>query len=289
MDLSTIQTLLREKVVQNFEINRGNRVRVAEVEGDLIIKYGTSVRAGEGIAMRIVAAQTSIPVPEVISIVEDRETTYVVQRKLTGIHLSEIIDDLEEATGLRIQEQLRHILTQLSCVTPLEEGRQLTKLGKSPVERGDGTVGVAVGGLVGLPEWTGGLFSVFQPSRLTSPPKFLGTTLDLLAKLQKIGRMRPDKAQKHLPFIDAIRPLMFCHGDFCPENILIHDGAVSGIIDWEVAGWYPYFWTAWFGATTGNFKNHRIWSDWRSRLIEPYDKDCTAFGHIFAQAEAWTP
>ncbi|KAK0213995.1 kinase-like domain-containing protein [Armillaria fumosa] len=233
MDLSTVQTLLREKVVQNIEINRGNRVRVAEVDGDLIIRYGTRVHAGEGIAMRIVAAQTSIPVPEVISIVEDGETTYVIQRKLRGIRLSEIIDDLDKTTGLEIQEQLRHILAQLSYVAPLEEGRQLTKLGKPPVERGDGTV-----------DWTGGLSSVFQPSRLTSPSKFLGTTTDLLAKLQKIGRMRPDKAQKHLPFIDPARPLVFCHGDFCPENILIHDGAMSGIIDWEVAGWYPNFWTA---------------------------------------------
>lgn len=56
MDFSTVQILLQEKVVQNIEINRGNCVRVADVEGDLIIKYGTRLRAGEGIAMRIVAA-----------------------------------------------------------------------------------------------------------------------------------------------------------------------------------------------------------------------------------------
>ncbi len=31
-------------------------------------------------------------------------------------------------------------------------------------------------------------------------------------------------------------PVSLVHGDFCPKNLLIHDGAVAGIIDWEFAG-----------------------------------------------------
>ncbi|WP_148256537.1 phosphotransferase family protein [Kribbella flavida] len=31
-------------------------------------------------------------------------------------------------------------------------------------------------------------------------------------------------------------PISLVHGDFCPKNLLIHDGTVAGFIDWEFAG-----------------------------------------------------
>ena len=37
-------------------------------------------------------------------------------------------------------------------------------------------------------------------------------------------------------------PIVFTHGDLANHNILVHDGHVSGIIDWESAGWYPNYW-----------------------------------------------
>ena len=34
----------------------------------------------------------------------------------------------------------------------------------------------------------------------------------------------------------AAPPFSLVHGDFCPKNLLIHDGTLVGIIDWEFAG-----------------------------------------------------
>ncbi|WP_238151490.1 phosphotransferase family protein [Kribbella sindirgiensis] len=34
----------------------------------------------------------------------------------------------------------------------------------------------------------------------------------------------------------AAPPTTLVHGDFCPKNLLIHNGTVAGIIDWEFAG-----------------------------------------------------
>ncbi|TCC07448.1 phosphotransferase family protein [Kribbella soli] len=34
----------------------------------------------------------------------------------------------------------------------------------------------------------------------------------------------------------ATPPVSLVHGDFCPKNLLIHDGSVAGFIDWEFAG-----------------------------------------------------
>ena len=36
--------------------------------------------------------------------------------------------------------------------------------------------------------------------------------------------------------------MVFTHGDLMPHNIMIHDGHISGIIDWECAGWFPDYW-----------------------------------------------
>ncbi|KAK0204470.1 hypothetical protein DFS33DRAFT_658508 [Desarmillaria ectypa] len=122
MDPLTVQTLLRKKIVRNIDVDRGNRVRVAEVEGGLTIKSGTHVRAGvvQEKASRCASwVQTSVLVLGVISIVRNGDTTYIVQRKLPGVHLSDIINDLDETNSLRIVEKLRHILTQVSNITSL--------------------------------------------------------------------------------------------------------------------------------------------------------------------------
>lgn len=46
--------------------------------------------------------------------------------------------------------------------------------------------------------------------------------------------------------------ITFTHGDLHFSNILVGgDGHISGIIDWEFAGWYPVYWeyTSTFGHT----------------------------------------
>jgi aminoglycoside phosphotransferase (APT) family kinase protein len=36
---------------------------------------------------------------------------------------------------------------------------------------------------------------------------------------------------------------VFTHGDIAPRNIMVDESAhITGIIDWELAGWYPEYW-----------------------------------------------
>lgn len=37
-------------------------------------------------------------------------------------------------------------------------------------------------------------------------------------------------------------PVVFSHSDLTARNVLINDGRISGIIDWEQSGWWPYWW-----------------------------------------------
>jgi thiamine kinase-like enzyme len=36
--------------------------------------------------------------------------------------------------------------------------------------------------------------------------------------------------------------IVFTHGDIAQHNILVKDGQITGLLDWENAGWYPEHW-----------------------------------------------
>jgi len=36
--------------------------------------------------------------------------------------------------------------------------------------------------------------------------------------------------------------IVFTHADLNMRNILVKDGRISGIVDWENAGWFPEYW-----------------------------------------------
>lgn len=62
-------------------------------------------------------------------------------------------------------------------------------------------------------------------------------------------------------------PPVFTHADLNPFNILIRDEKVVGIIDWEFAGWYPFYWeytSAWHGNIT-----RTGWQDRLDQFLEP--------------------
>ena len=34
----------------------------------------------------------------------------------------------------------------------------------------------------------------------------------------------------------------FSHGDICLRNIIVRDGKIVAMVDWQFAGWYPEYW-----------------------------------------------
>lgn len=39
--------------------------------------------------------------------------------------------------------------------------------------------------------------------------------------------------------------IVFTHGDLRRRNILVENGRITAILDWEYAGWYPEWWQYW--------------------------------------------
>ncbi|EZF43583.1 hypothetical protein H113_02868 [Trichophyton rubrum MR1459] len=44
------------------------------------------------------------------------------------------------------------------------------------------------------------------------------------------------------PFSLAEFHKFFTHADLSPSNIMVKDGKITAIIDWEFAGWFPEYW-----------------------------------------------
>ncbi|SMQ51333.1 unnamed protein product [Zymoseptoria tritici ST99CH_1A5] len=66
----------------------------------------------------------------------------------------------------------------------------------------------------------------------------------------------------------------FTHGDLSIENILVRDGKIVAIIDWECAGWYPEYWEY-----TRAFYNRYNFPDFYRMIAEkltPYEDELTA-------------
>ena len=60
--------------------------------------------------------------------------------------------------------------------------------------------------------------------------------------------------------------ITFTHGDLCQEHIMVNNGHVVAIVDWERAGWFPEYWE-WVNAFTNC-------SFFRQEWGKPYHKAC---------------
>jgi aminoglycoside phosphotransferase (APT) family kinase protein len=62
--------------------------------------------------------------------------------------------------------------------------------------------------------------------------------------------------------------IVFTHGDLRPQNIMIKNGNVVAIIDWELSGWYPEYWEFAKAFLVWGWQND--WTDYLIKILQPY-------------------
>lgn len=66
--------------------------------------------------------------------------------------------------------------------------------------------------------------------------------------------------------------IVFTHSDISPRNILVEDGRVTAILDWEDAGWYPEYWE--YTQALRQLKPVPDWPEYLSRILPPqYERE----------------
>ncbi|GAA6013662.1 hypothetical protein JCM10207_004807 [Rhodosporidiobolus poonsookiae] len=190
---------------------------------EMVVKGGETVRTKEAELTDLARNLTGLPVPVVYGVKQDGSATYLYFEKLVGTPFHQINSyRLPKQTEQALRHELKTVFDRLRATTPPPG---------YPIRLGSGD-----------PQPLSAIFGsreVRAPSPLFSAKElhdFLRDRVDTLAPSH--ARTYARKVESRLRRFEDL-PLVFVHGDLNPTNILIHNGRVSGVIDWDRAGWYP--------------------------------------------------
>ncbi|KAI0631132.1 kinase-like domain-containing protein [Trametes polyzona] len=233
-DIASVKTVIAEGKVLAQEYP----ATVVEA-GDLIIKYGPRIYKSEALALQFVRDIAIIPAPRLhayFSEIDNNGKTrrgYLVMEKMPGTPLLEVLPRLDDPACDRIAVQLRQLVSAL---------RSIASDGRWGVFGRNGVYHRGHFHYLHRP-YTEAQIQYGNPCVASSARD----VLDYFAKAcddyidDEVARAA--ELQELYSHVDFSRPSIFSHGDLVPENILVDEsGSITGLIDWEYAGWYPYFW-----------------------------------------------
>lgn len=212
----------------------------------ICVKYGPLRHLPEASTMDFIAHNTSIPVPKVYCAFKRKDWTYIVMERVKGECIahgwtsrsaesrSKILGQLKEMV-----DSMRRIPAHSTAIANVDGGRlwDCRLPGKSldfgPFENIDAFHQYLRGGLNAVSE---GL-----------PP-----TVNELIQLHDREWQSP----------------VFTHGDLSSLNIMAKGDTITGIVDWETAGWYPYYWE-YTTACQVSFRN-LFWSEEICRFLDDW-------------------
>ncbi|KAK7462346.1 hypothetical protein VKT23_007947 [Stygiomarasmius scandens] len=186
--------------------------RVFALDDNRVVKFSDSGLLQETFVMELIRSKTDIPVPQVIMTFVDDDQVYLVMTPIAGETLSSKIHDMSPEQLITVARELaKHINTIQQLGVPSEP---------------------APSRLIGA--WLGGPLQniVFDPAPCLP---FQSNTDFRLYWEQRLKESRQIKMPESYKVVLA-------HGDLDTQNIMLQDGHIVGIIDWDTFGWYPDFW-----------------------------------------------
>ncbi|KAF7877143.1 hypothetical protein EAF04_000828 [Stromatinia cepivora] len=205
--------------------------------GNKVLKSGRNLRLSEADAMRYIATHTSIPVPRVLDAVTDGKLTSITMEYIEGERLDKIWNSLPEEQKKSIAAQINDFLFQLRGLT----GKYIGGMNRTPAidsRRYD---------LEGGPFESEAQFNEFLLS-------------DAYPQVPKCFLKMAENS------LLTNHSIIFAHGELAPRNILVKEGQVVAVLDWEYAGWYPEYWdfVKSFNAMGGKCGS---WYDWVEKVF----------------------
>lgn len=213
------------------------------------IKYGPLRHLPEASTMNFIAHNTSLPVSKIRCAFERKGWTYIVIERVKGQSITHGWESRTADSKAEILRQLKEMVQSIRSLTPSS---------------------LAVANVDGGPLWD---------CRLPGKTLHLGPFENIDAFHQHL-RGGLDAPSDKLPAqVNELVQLhsrewpapVFTHGDLSSLNIMAQSDTVTGIIDWETAGWYQYYWE-YTTACQVNFRN-TFWRDEIDNFLEPLPEE----------------
>lgn len=170
-------------------------------------------------AMEFVRSRTNLPIPRIFRVYEFGERHHLVM-EMASSGARDVEIDYCQMTPEQVEKfgsELGGYIQQLRGLEPPTNGIiGSVSLGKNHDSRLDGS---AWGPFHGIAD-----FHTYL--RLGHPLRHWEDEPDVM-----LVHSNPDKYS-----------IKFTHADLRPNNILVKNGHITAIIDWEFAGWYPEYW-----------------------------------------------
>ncbi|EFE44535.1 hypothetical protein TRV_00671 [Trichophyton verrucosum HKI 0517] len=237
-------TLLALKTTAKFFKRDGYCIPISKHK---IVKTGAWVHLTEAATMQFVAENTSIPVPKVHCAFVHKGRAYIVMERIRSPSISSNIQP-------EIFSQLKDILQELRALKPPPGTGVHSFAGGSLYDSRIARCQPRFGPFKTIHDFHYWLRDGFEPPE--DRPKQIEP--DEWEDLKEMVEMQDG------PWPEPV----FTHGDLNPSNILVREGKVVGIIDWEFAGWYPPYWeyTAAFNVMLTNTQ----WQGLIGKFLDPY-------------------
>lgn len=166
--------------------------------------------------IRFLASRTSIPTPKVIEEWQEDDGAYfLLTRRIQGQPLSELWPTMSWADKERVAKQTAEYLMQLREL----RSDRMESIGGQP------------------------LYSAFLfPNGYGIGHGPISSDDELWAEMLALTQVPKQICSKLRQRMPTAAPYTFTHGDLTNVNIMVENGNLAGILDWESSGYFPVWW-----------------------------------------------
>lgn len=169
----------------------------------------------ESRTLELVEKFTKMPAPRAIDVLETPDASHLLMTQVPGRPIGQLLNAMTD-------EQVENAVTDLK--------RYVAELRSIPNEASKFQICNSEGG--GILDWR-------IPDSQSEKLRF-HTETDFHNCLTE---MMTHDTRRHAAKSHAIpHAVVFTHGDLNPRNILAENGKITGIVDWENAGFFPEYW-----------------------------------------------
>lgn len=185
----------------------------------IVVKVRFDDRVTEDLTTEFIRTNTSIPVPRILDVFKRNNKSYIVMEFIENAKsLYDVWSDMTDEQKGAICSQFKTYINELRSLVPPNPGR---------VESIDGSpcFDVRLQGAFGP-------FASVDAFHDHLGHDFVRANLEEFDYCQEAFKRCEGKKYR----------TVFAHCDLGPYNILVRDGKIAAIIDWEFGGWYPEYW-----------------------------------------------